>query len=239
MPNNKKQPKLNRTQAAKLRVKELRRLLPGGELGEGNHDAIGGTPDGVCLMEAVAWVAGEPHSDHPKCACPVLTDIGININDRTDDAGRQRLIPAIPALIGSKSGSKRTYFKRAKLGAERGLAATLGAIDFDDVRSGTKDTIDDLVLDFLESAKGRPLTKALARMIVDSFKYFDTRPYNPLSSFDAEQTVEMLEKLHTHWDTTGITYSAYCDILEDTDFTSIIPDRDLPGFFVDLATTHA
>lgn len=25
-----------------------------------------------CVMEAVAYVAGEPHSDHPQCACPVI-----------------------------------------------------------------------------------------------------------------------------------------------------------------------
>ena len=23
--------------------------------------------DGLCVMEAAAWVAGEPHSDHPAC----------------------------------------------------------------------------------------------------------------------------------------------------------------------------
>ena len=27
----------------------------------------------MCVMEAVAYVAGEPWSDHPKCACPVIT----------------------------------------------------------------------------------------------------------------------------------------------------------------------
>lgn len=28
--------------------------------------------DGMCIMEAAAWIAGEPHTDHPKCACPVI-----------------------------------------------------------------------------------------------------------------------------------------------------------------------
>lgn len=28
--------------------------------------------DGMCAMEAAAWIAGEPHSDHPACACPVI-----------------------------------------------------------------------------------------------------------------------------------------------------------------------
>lgn len=27
---------------------------------------------GVCLMEAVAWMAGEPHSDRPSCTDPAL-----------------------------------------------------------------------------------------------------------------------------------------------------------------------
>ena len=27
--------------------------------------------EGMCIMEAVAYVAGEPFSDHPSCASPV------------------------------------------------------------------------------------------------------------------------------------------------------------------------
>ena len=30
------------------------------------------SPDaGMCALEAAAWIAGEPHSDHPECVCPV------------------------------------------------------------------------------------------------------------------------------------------------------------------------
>lgn len=61
------------------------------------------TPDdGVCLMEAVSLFAGEPFSDHPKCASPVLTDFGISLNDRWDDAARQKLIPLIPLIVGTR-----------------------------------------------------------------------------------------------------------------------------------------
>ena len=43
---------------------------------------------GVCVMEAVAWVAGEPHSDHPQCASPVMTAFLTRWNDRMCEVGR-------------------------------------------------------------------------------------------------------------------------------------------------------
>jgi hypothetical protein len=58
---------------------------------------------GVCLMEAVAWVAGEPHSDAPECACPVLSAYGRVLNDAMPHDQRQRLAVFVPRLVGSKS----------------------------------------------------------------------------------------------------------------------------------------
>jgi hypothetical protein len=29
--------------------------------------------EAMCVMEAVAFVAGEPWSDYPECACPVIS----------------------------------------------------------------------------------------------------------------------------------------------------------------------
>src|SRR5690606_8813913 len=46
--------------------------------------------DGVCAMELVAWIAGEPHSDAPRCACPVLTAFVTHLNDTLDDEPRNR-----------------------------------------------------------------------------------------------------------------------------------------------------
>lgn len=57
--------------------------------------------DGLCLMEAVAYIAGEPHSDHPACASPVLSAIGRSLNDRFRDDERQLLVPLIPRLVGT------------------------------------------------------------------------------------------------------------------------------------------
>ena len=56
-----------------------------------------------CLMEAVAFVNGDPWSDSPECACPVLSAYGRALNDAMSDEQRQRLIPYIPLLIGTKS----------------------------------------------------------------------------------------------------------------------------------------
>ena len=66
----------------------------------GCHD-----PDGpMCLLEAVAYVAGEPWSDHPVCVCPVLAAFGRNWNDgmRTNEE-RGSLLQYIPLLIGTRS----------------------------------------------------------------------------------------------------------------------------------------
>src|SRR3990167_8767596 len=62
------------------------------------------SPDGqFCVMEGVAYAAGEKWTDRPKTACRVLTAFCIGINDRAPDDIRQRLIPYIPRLIGTRS----------------------------------------------------------------------------------------------------------------------------------------
>ena len=61
--------------------------------------------DGVCAMEAVAWVAGEPHSDHPQCACPVIGAFMRTWNDNLpDDETRTRILrPLLPLLLNTRS----------------------------------------------------------------------------------------------------------------------------------------
>lgn len=59
-------------------------------------------PDaGLCVMEAAAWVAGEPHSDHPACVSPVLATFMRRWNDDLDDEGRQKLKAFVPRAIGT------------------------------------------------------------------------------------------------------------------------------------------
>jgi len=67
-------------------------------LARGKH---GSREQGVCLLEAVAYVAGEPHSDHPACVSPVLAAFGRALNDALDSVERQRLVPLVPRLVGT------------------------------------------------------------------------------------------------------------------------------------------
>jgi hypothetical protein len=64
--------------------------------------------DGLCVMEAAAWVAGEPHSDHPQCVCPVIGAFLRNWNDAmTDDETRTQLLrPLVPVVLNTRSTKK-------------------------------------------------------------------------------------------------------------------------------------
>jgi hypothetical protein len=57
--------------------------------------------DGRCAMEWVSHIAGEPHSDQPKCVSPVLRAICIALNDSLEDGPRQRLRPYLTRTIGT------------------------------------------------------------------------------------------------------------------------------------------
>ena len=68
------------------------------QLAKGGHDDRDGD---LCLLEAAAMMAGEPHSDHPVCVSPILGTFGRDLNDRLDDTKRQLLKPLIPAMLGT------------------------------------------------------------------------------------------------------------------------------------------
>jgi hypothetical protein len=85
--------------------------------GVGQHritDAPTGDRD-LCIMEAVAYIAGEPWSDSPACASPVVSAFLRSWNDALSDADRDRLLPAavwVPRLVGSR-GDHATKERRA------------------------------------------------------------------------------------------------------------------------------
>ena len=60
-----------------------------------------------CVMEAVAYVAGESWGDHPECACPVISAFLRSWNDSLQsDADRDRLLkPLIPQLVGTRNST--------------------------------------------------------------------------------------------------------------------------------------
>ena len=76
-------------------------LLPTITLSAGGHKS----PEaGMCIMEAISYIAGERFSSHPECACPVITGFMISFNDTLfDNTARDRWIkPFIPAIVGSR-----------------------------------------------------------------------------------------------------------------------------------------
>ena len=62
--------------------------------------------EGMCVMEAVAFVAGEPHSDSPSCVSPIISAFLRRWNDDLPDAERQRLKPYIPRLVGTRASDQ-------------------------------------------------------------------------------------------------------------------------------------
>ena len=70
-----------------------------------------------CVMEAVAYVAGERWSDHPGCASPVLTSFAMGLNDRLPTEQRQLLKPFVLRLVDTKA-SREVEQKRAFMAAD-------------------------------------------------------------------------------------------------------------------------
>ncbi len=96
-------------------------LLPALHLGEGAHDS---RDKGLCVMEAVAWFAGEEHSDAPDCACPVIAAYARRMNDRFDQPFRDALRERIPRFVGSKA-SEAVMIRRRDEIAFRGITIML------------------------------------------------------------------------------------------------------------------
>ncbi len=76
-------------------------ILDGFKLDKGAHAPPANGPTEACVMELVAYIAGEPWSDNPECVSPVLTAFLQRWNDDLDDEGRQKLKPFIPRVIGT------------------------------------------------------------------------------------------------------------------------------------------
>ncbi len=64
--------------------------------------------EGMCLLEAASFVAGEAFSDTPQCVSPVLGSFGRSLNDVLPTAKRQELVPLIPRIIGTRGDRQRT-----------------------------------------------------------------------------------------------------------------------------------
>lgn len=70
--------------------------------------------EGMCFMEAVAYVAGEEHTSIPECACIVSTWFAALLNDyMTDELRNQLLPPLIPAVVGSHTDDRAVLASRS------------------------------------------------------------------------------------------------------------------------------
>jgi hypothetical protein len=67
----------------------------------GAHDSW---EQGACIMEAAAYIAGEPFTDHPECVSPVIGAFLRNWNDALPDDDRQQLKRYVTEVIGTNAG---------------------------------------------------------------------------------------------------------------------------------------
>ncbi len=78
-------------------------------LERGSHET---GEEGRCFMEAVAFVAGEDHSDLPACVCPALGEFARRWNDHLGEIDRQKMKPYIRLVIGTAGdgfGERRSW----------------------------------------------------------------------------------------------------------------------------------
>lgn len=68
-------------------------------LSRGNHKS---PEDGACVMELASMLAGEPFSDHPATACPVIASVLRTFNDALEDEPRQELYAYAAKAVGSR-----------------------------------------------------------------------------------------------------------------------------------------
>jgi hypothetical protein len=85
--------------STQLRILDLNTLV----LARGNHES---PREGMCMLEAVAYIAGEPHSDHPECVSPVIGAFLRTWNDDLGDVERQRLKPYLARVIGTRASDE-------------------------------------------------------------------------------------------------------------------------------------
>ena len=72
----------------------------------------------VCAMQAVAWLAGEPNTARPQCACPVIAKYVTRLNDSRLFANHRDLIkPYCPRIAGTRS-TRDVERKRAFIAAD-------------------------------------------------------------------------------------------------------------------------
>ena len=86
--------------------------------------SIGNPGEGrMCLMSLVAFLAGEAHSDAPRCASPLIQTFAVLVNDHMPREARQRLKPFAPRIIGTNDGFDRVRAEILRHALAEGILA--------------------------------------------------------------------------------------------------------------------
>lgn len=80
---------------------QLEKVCEAVELVRGAGDPLLGQ---FCVMSLVACLAGEGHTDRPRCASSVIRSLAIPVNDRMPSDVRQRLKVFVPRIVGTNDG---------------------------------------------------------------------------------------------------------------------------------------
>lgn len=73
--------------------------------------------DGLCVMECVAYIAGEGHTDHPECADGLLTSMAIVLNDvpMSMETRQHYMLRFVLRLAGSYTSDLNIQEKRLRM----------------------------------------------------------------------------------------------------------------------------
>ena len=193
------------------------------DLKEGKHKSL---DDGACVMELVSYIAGEPWTDRPKCACPVLTSYAIRYNDRVDDAQRQKLKEVIPLLLNSRN--EGLQLARGKFLALKAVTVFLPvlteALELGEITSKLKTfTLDDFkaAREYIDSVKSQIREAARKKAAADAY---DAYAAAAAAAYDAAKNktfwLELKQKI---WDLGLEALKEACELKLDSQHKSEEP----------------
>ena len=84
--------------------------------------------EGICIMEACAWLADETFSDRPECVSPVIGVFMRRLNDSMNDEQRQLLKPYILKIM--DTNKPELYVKQAIMFAESATSYVQAAVEY-------------------------------------------------------------------------------------------------------------
>jgi len=72
------------------------------------RSGVGVNPnDGGCIMQIIDWISTSGWTDQPECVHPVIRELAIYINDKSNDQERQRLLDLTSRMMGTNTGDHR------------------------------------------------------------------------------------------------------------------------------------